>query len=418
MGEQAFGEEAFSCTARVSHEKAIDTWAHRILLGAAITTVGSCGAAPASAWLLLVASVGLLVFLGSLLALTLRPRGKVVPATAFVRAEPGLVVVTTGAARYVLEPARIAAGWREEPHDVAVALDAGPEITLRGLDAARAKRVCDALRIGVASRVLRMPLRTGAGGLVGRLGALVGVLSLVPAWLFVGLILGIGLGDVVRGGGSVAAYSIFVSAFAGLSAILWALVRMLRRREVVVGADGLHLPDSGSFVPWARVSHAEACLTGVRVRRHDGKSTVLALEGDRRAPAFVRAQGALIERIEAALRASRDLEGPELALLDRNGQPSIAWKSALDALRSGEGNYRVLAVTDDELERVISDAKSPPERRVGAAYTLGRRSKARADAHVRVAVAACADEGLTVALERAADGDLDVDYVERAARRR
>ncbi|MBL8612022.1 MAG: hypothetical protein JNL38_32065 [Myxococcales bacterium] len=74
-------------------------------------------------------------------------------------------------------------------------------------------------------------------------------------------------------------------------------------------------------------------------------------------------------------------------------------------------------MTDDELEQVIGDAASSPERRVGATLALAARDAERARARVRVAAPALADEELREALEAAAEGEVRAEYLARARRR-
>jgi hypothetical protein len=82
----------------------------------------------------------------------------------------------------------------------------------------------------------------------------------------------------------------------------------------------------------------------------------------------------------------------------------------LDDLAAAEGG-----VEDEDLEAVIADGAAPPERRIAAGIALSAGAPDRARARIRVATNARADEHLRVALDKAAEGEVDVEYLERVA---
>jgi hypothetical protein len=79
--------------------------------------------------------------------------------------------------------------------------------------------------------------------------------------------------------------------------------------------------------------------------------------------------------------------------------------------------YRTGAVTARDLAAVIEDATLSAEHRVGATLALQAADPEEARAHARLAAAACADKDLRVALEQAAEGELDEEQLARLATR-
>jgi hypothetical protein len=63
---------------------------------------------------------------------------------------------------------------------------------------------------------------------------------------------------------------------------------------------------------------------------------------------------------------------------------------------------------------VVKDGDAPPGRRIGAALALGSSGHPEAREKIRAAAEACASQGVRVALERAAEDDLDDATLERA----
>lgn len=405
------------CQVAASRHQAIDVWARRIAIGAAVASAASCSGAIAGlgAWLA-VASMAMLA--GALLALfrlAIPPRRPALaPASYLVR--DGYIVLHTGGREWHLGPRQITAAWREEPEgDLHLDIEGGEELALRVPEVRRAalERV---LGVRPGGRVLRVPLRPYAATPLRRVGAVLGVLGLGPAWFMLAAMVGVGLKDLSSSGALLAMG--FVLTLLGLvSAALWGLVRSLRRRDLVVGADGLHLVSDKVFVPIAKVERVDPYHAGVRVVRKDGGMNILPLPEAPGSPAFVRAQAALLTAIREAKAHAGSPRSPKLESLDPAGREPTAWKSALAALAAGDGNYRVVAVTDDELEQVIVDAASSPERRVGATLALASRDGERARARVRVAVPALADEELREALEAAAEGEVHAEFLARVRRR-
>ncbi len=89
------------------------------------------------------------------------------------------------------------------------------------------------------------------------------------------------------------------------------------------------------------------------------------------------------------------------------------WRAALDEVALGERGFRGAAVPDDELYEILQDPAAPLGRRVGAALVLRRRD-GDARARIRVAAETSVEPRIRVALEAAADDDIDEQAIERA----
>lgn len=406
-----------ACQAATSRHQAIDVWARRVAIGAAIASAGSCSASVAGLgpWLAFASMALLAGALASLLRLAIPPRRPALAAASYL-VRDGYIVLHTGGRERHVGPRQITAAWREEPEgDLHLDLEGGEEVALRVPEARRAalERV---LGVRPGGRVLRVPLRPYAATPLARVGAVLGVLGLGPLWFMLAAIVGVGIKDL-SSSGALLGMGLVLSVLGLVSAMLWGLVRSLRRRDLVVGADGLHLVSDKMFVPIAKVERVDPYHAGVRVVRKDGGMNILPLPEPPGSPAFIRAQAALLHAIREAKALAGSPRSPKLESLDAAGRAPQAWKSALAALAAGDGNYRVVAVTDDELEQVIGDAASSPERRVGATLALAARDAERARARVRVAAPALADEELREALEAAAEGEVRAEYLARARRR-
>jgi hypothetical protein len=195
---------------------------------------------------------------------------------------------------------------------------------------------------------------------------------------------------------------------------VYRVVQFLAPPWVVVGTDGVGIEGVGKrkFVPFSRVRGVTRDLRGVYLRLDD--ETEIAL------PTFVHGEAArevLLARIEDARTASASESlGAKLELLDRNGRPFTEWVASLRELLQGAG-YRHVALDRDELVHAVEDAKNPPERRIAAAVALAKTADVEARKRVRIAVQACAEEGLRAALDAAIEDQLAEEEVVRATKR-
>lgn len=195
--------------------------------------------------------------------------------------------------------------------------------------------------------------------------------------------------------------------------------RLSRPREVVVGADGVHVRGwSGGFIRFAEIAHAGA----------NARALVLQLRPDadiaRREPVRLlcpdeqTARG-LAARIRDAMALSRGGAARRAAVtdaLDPGDRPLPAWRDALAKIMRSEEQYRTSAVTKDEVLAVLEDAAAPSRLRIGAALALRETSDTDARQKIRIAAETCADADLREALEAAAEDELDERTIRKTLR--
>jgi hypothetical protein len=199
-------------------------------------------------------------------------------------------------------------------------------------------------------------------------------------------------------------------------------MRLLGRREVVIGTDGIVIPGflRRRFIPHSTVAGIERDGFGIVLRLRDGGSVRLPVRAARRAPLPLDppAPGAssedaelrevLYRRIHDAMSvragpvASRALDE-----LERKGMPLATWRARLRGLLAKEGSYRAPEVGGADLRAIVADPAAPAERRVAAAVALSTSDDVEDRRQVRIAVDACADADLRAALEEAAEGEID-----------
>jgi len=333
--------------------------------------------------------------------------------------------------------ADITQGWWEDPDLVHLALKSGDVLVVRVKDAAQGEQLLRAAGVTAAERVLRVPLASAASQVPG--GSIFGGALLAiggAALFFASITLAYGVRDMAHevDAASLGGFSFIVALAALLSLALYAVTSALRRREAVVGTDGVAYQRSlrTEFIPYAALASVLLDTRGVRLVRKDGRRVVLPTRGFGAPPLPLAPQAAppktpaeaqrrvLLERIHEAMASGGSSELAQVALdrLDRNGRPIAAWLDDLRKLLTSEGVYRTARISPEQLGGVIMDPAAPAERRVAAAVALSTRESGEARQRVRIAVQACADEDLRSALESAAEGEIDETTLARAASRR
>lgn len=207
---------------------------------------------------------------------------------------------------------------------------------------------------------------------------------------------------------AVVAISVFVTMLLALGRAL------LSATELVIGADGVTVRGylRERFIAYDRLVGLDAPTPRVPgvgalgLRLVDGTTLTLSTR-DLSADARVE----LLTRYEEAAHACRP-GGVDTVVenrLARRGRPVVEWRASLrQALESTEG-YREEPLTREALLRVLASPAAPAERRIGAALALTLTPDRNATAQESVVAAAlsCANPRLRIALEQAADGDLD-----------
>jgi hypothetical protein len=333
-------------------------------------------------------------------------RGMVRGAVAIDR---GAVAVELRGRSVAFAADEIEDGWFEPGvlATVVLRMKSGDRLAFSTMDETAARAALQAAGVAPSQQVLRVRIASPASQHAG--GAALGVLALaavcaiaIPAAL---IFAGQWIQALIAGHtGAIAgiALSAPLLFFAGFA--LFKTVQFLAPPSVVIGVDGVALRGVGlrRFVPYAQVADVTREPPGVWLRLRSREDVLFPTSPETPAAEVV------YERIRDAMRAARAGVSPEakLALLDRNGRSFEAWKAALRDLVQGAG-YRTVALDHDELGHVIEDAGATPERRVAAAIALGAAGRPEAEARARIAVQACADERLQLAVDLASRGELD-----------
>ncbi len=329
--------------------------------------------------------------------------------------------------------ASITQGHFEEPDRVHLATASGVTWVITVRSAEEAEALLRAASVTAAERVLRVPLTSAASQIPGGPAfGLIALLLLCPATFFTSLVATVGAKELTHqfSWGSFGAFSIVVGLTAALSAITYAVFGLLRRREALIGTDGIAYQKSlrKQFIPYGSVREVLPDTRGVRLVCTDGRSIVLPTQErtDRPLSFGVTAPGAVPTPAEARRKALMDriaqakaagggsvLARVALDKLDRNDRPVTRWKLDLQNLAKESADYRNRELSLNDLCAVIEDAGAPPERRIAATVALAGRDKGEAHRRVRIAAQACADEELRRALESAAEGEIEEAYLEK-----
>lgn len=329
-----------------------------------------------------------------------------------------LVVSCAGNEQFHLPLDHVEAGWLEEPDHVVVALRGGDQLRVKVKDGDDGRDLLVALRVGAADRVLRVPIYSWAGTVpAGELMAAIALSVLVPS--LVALLAG--TSDVawrlVRVPSARAGVGVLVVVLLTVltGAALSGVIRLLSRREVVVGTDGIVVEGVGRrrILPIRDVTGVSHHANRVLVEC--GSAPVLRLPTARVDPVFpVSADSeqqnralVLEARIREIMQSARAGSARDKAvLLQRSGIPLHAWRRELERLAQDSGDYRRRTLSADELVELAADGAGEVEQRVAAAYVLGRMPGAPAAMLDRI-VRATADPRLARGLRDAGAGELD-----------
>jgi hypothetical protein len=324
--------------------------------------------------------------------------------------EPGALRITGGSEEEdgVFPLSSIVSGYQTGSDRTAVLhLRSGAQLVVR-LESGDPARILAHTGVSVAQRALTLPLR-------GQFGAFtigfVAVWPLLFSWWAVAAALHRSLGGYV-----------FLAAVV-LTALSTALV-VLRFGfpRVIVGTDGIRVLGGvfPRFTPHANILSVELVppvyqhgKPSIRVIRRKGPP----LELPTIAAPRDRVEG-LARRIDEAARAHAGGGSRGLDALARGGRPAALWKQDVRRMALAPPTFRDHALGIDDYERVLADAATPPDQRIGAALALRALDPEQGPTRIRVAADASADDALREALNAAAEGEIDDALLERAASRR
>jgi hypothetical protein len=400
---------------------------------ACVMTIAVGAAAMPPLWLWFVAYAMGAASIGAMGVAASRRRPRTSAATVEIRA--GALSVVSGDVASSFGPMEvpltdIVQGW-EEPSEVRFTTRAGETLVIRTRGATEGERLLRAAGVSANKRVLRVPLASAASRAPG---------GKAP----IGVVLGAG---AVHSFIALAALAERIHAFTGAAPLLRAGVGLVaalvatvglafafRRREAVVGTDGILVQNSlrRRLIRYADLESAVPDTRGVVLELQDGRRALLPTLGAEESPlrpelpgpeepvtdAEAR-RGALLARIHQAMTAPGDAGEvwASLEQLDRRGRPFAAWREDLARVLAHPTDYRTVGIGASDLGGVIEDPGAPAERRIAAALALASAQPDEARKRTRIAADACADEALRRALERAAEGEIDEELLEREAAR-
>ncbi|WP_434042310.1 MULTISPECIES: hypothetical protein [Sorangium] len=211
----------------------------------------------------------------------------------------------------------------------------------------------------------------------------------------------------------------------------WALAVLLREgaapRVLVAGSDGLSLRDDAGerFIPYACIERIDETALGVELALAGGEDVALTIVPPQllRDPSETGLSMVLAERrrehLLALLRERTGRGAPEArragALLERRGLAAPAWRAALRRLVDEAGaDYRTAKLTREQAYAVLEDGGAPAELRIGAALALSSSRDDHTVERLRIAAEGCASRDVRLAIEQAAEGEVDDWTLERA----
>lgn len=289
-------------------------------------------------------------------------------------------------------------------------------------DAEARRTLLSKLGVSAADRVLRVPIYSAAGGVpAGELMlAIVGIV-LLPATLGMWTTLSI----VLWGGPSLLPLLFVAAITAGTTLASWFLIHALRRRQVVVGTDGIVIEGTRRLpIPFSEIESISKTRMGVDLLTKGKKR--IRLPTGRRDPAFptpqTEEQAARAQRLLERLREAKTHSGTSRLLSHKaswlacNDEDPEAWRARLKNLGTNTGDYRRPGIDDQDLLEIARDAERSVDQRAGAFFVLGER-KAEPEAAQKV-IETCADPELGEILHQALKGVLTKHTVQRALRHR
>jgi hypothetical protein len=187
---------------------------------------------------------------------------------------------------------------------------------------------------------------------------------------------------------------------------------------VVVGVDGIRVEGvlRPKFIPYGAILECRIVESAgyFALFVHAGERThLLPLIGQSASEV-----GALARRVDEGRARHRAAAGVrDLSVLDRAGMTFPAWREAVRRASLASGGFRAAALETRDFEEVLRDPAAPLERRVGAALAL-REAGGEALDKIRIAASTSAEPRVRIALEAAAEEEIDEPALEGALRMR
>lgn len=297
--------------------------------------------------------------------------------------------------------------------EIALKTDDGDVIRVRVDGASEAERLLGAIATARMHGTWSARLYDDAPSSIGRRLA-IAVAALFPVLFWPGLSADLALALVVLIGAAGWVLSVLLNETASPS--------VLR-----VGDDGLAIQGEAAerFIPFRCIERVDETGFGVQLALRGGERLTLTIVPPRllRDPAETGLSMVLAERrrehLLALLRERSASEGVPAeraaSLLERRGRPATAWQAALRQLVSDAGvDYRRAKLTREQAFGVLEDGGAPAELRIGAALALSSADDGESALRVRIAAQRCANRDVRIALEQAAEGEIEESTLERA----
>ena len=365
-------------------------------------------------------AVAYVPFITALICLAgfLSPTGRAILVPGQVTVADGVLCLEAAQPTQALGAERIqltdiVQGFWQAPSRVHLVTRSGESVVM-SLPRDDGERLLQAAGVAVSERVLRVPLANLASSVPTLAGLAVAVGFLGFSALILVLFMSRAFHTVVGSHGPMGSA---IQAGVILSGVVTLAYALLRRREAVVGTDGVRYRRlfRARFIPYTSVARAVSYAAGVELQRRNGSvvrlRTFAAGDFDSEPRRAV-----LLDRIQQAMTAGGAVARVSLERLDRANRPFPAWRAELGKLLSGTAGYRSIPLSAADLATVIEDPAAPAARRIAAVVALGAAQPEEARRRVRIVIPACADEALARALERAAEGEIDEAVVEREER--
>jgi len=310
--------------------------------------------------------------------------------------------------------ADVVEGWVDSHlgiHTAILRMKNGDQVWIERETVREANELLSAAGVAPAQQVFSARLLSAAARFPG------GVLLASLALFVVPAALAAAAGMIVSGGQA------FFGAVLAISALVtgYKLLQALVPPRAVVGTDGVRVEGLGMtrFISYAGVDRVELDPRGVWLRGAGGDELLATSKASTALGRELRPSAntvALYHRVREA-RAVGDgsaVAQTKLELLDRKGRPLTEWLRDVAVLPQEQGGYRRMSIGRDELVRVLLDPAATAERRIAAAVALCATGEPDVRERVRIAGESCANEPLRIAIDAAADGELEEDIFERA----
>lgn len=387
-------------------------------IAAYMASVGGASFVPGLGWVALISALSALV--AWLVEMASGPRGLTEGDSdhGTITVTENQLTVTARGETLTLDPNSVSAGWVEEPDHVVLELRDGRALSIRAEDAKKRQELLRALGVSAADRVLRVPIYSRLGSIpTGELFAAVASVICFPLTAIAWTSLSTVTWEILRGNvsaGSFAALVLVLLAMAVTTLPSAALLLAFRRRQAVVGTDGIAIEGAWRrVIPFSEIVDVRLEDWGAALTLEEGKTVRLATgrtDALYPTPATdeqkARARR-LVERAKEALAEAGQSRGldQKASWLASDERTPEAWRSHLEALGERVGDYRRPGISTEELLDIAKDPARTREQRAAAMFLIGKR---RADvAAARLAVDACADPELAEVLGAALDGRLD-----------